>query len=151
MDPTGHDALARFLAYGHPVLMLFALALAAFALRAGLGMRRARRGLAPRQAGLLQLHTKLAKPAVGLLLLGFVGGPISAVVLRDWSPFGSFHAWLGIVAAVLFAATGWLGHTLARGAVAGDRREAARRHGLIAAIAMLVGATAAAAGMVLLP
>jgi hypothetical protein len=151
VDSTGYDAIARILAYGHPALMFFALVLAGLALRAGLGMRRARLGVAPRQPGLLQLHLQLAKPAVALLLVGFVGGPVSAVLLRDWSPFESLHAWLGVAAALLFLATGWLGHSLARGRVKGERAEAARRHGLLAAFAMLVGATAAVAGMVLLP
>lgn len=151
MDPTGHDAALRALAYGHPALMLSALVLAAIALRAGLAMRRARLGLTPRRPDLLRLHLRLAKPAVVLVLLGFVGGPLSALLLRDWTPFGTLHAWLGLFAALLFGAAGWRGLALSRGRVAGDRSEAARRHGLLGALAMLAGAVAAAAGMVLLP
>lgn len=151
MDPTGHDAVARTLAYGHPALMVFALVLAALALRAGLGLRRSRLGQAQRQPGLLRAHLRLAKPAVLLLLAGFVGGPLSAFWLRDWSPFGTLHAWLGLLAAGLFAGAGWLGRALSRGPVAGERAVVVARHGRLGALAMLVGAVAAAAGMVLLP
>jgi len=73
------------------------------------------------------------------------------VLFRGWSPFGSLHAWLGVLAAALFGTAGWLGRALERGRVEGDRTQAAKRHGQVAALAMLAGAAAAAAGMVLLP
>jgi len=81
-----------------------------------------------------------------VLLVGFAGGPLSSVVLRDWEPLRSLHGVLGLCAATLFATTGVLGLRLARG----DR---SRRdlHGLLGTLAMLVGALAAAAGFVLLP
>ena len=89
--------------------MVLALALAALALRAGLAMRRRRRrGEAP-ERGLLASHLGVARPAVVLLLAGFVGGPLSALLLRDWTPFGTLHAWLGLSAALLFGSAGWLG------------------------------------------
>jgi len=152
VDPTGHDALARVLAYGHPAVMLLALAGAAVALRAGLEMRaRRRRGAAPGR-DLLRSHVRVARPAVVLLLVGFAGGPLSALLLRDWRPFGTLHSWLGVVACGLFAAAGWLGWKLQTGRVeGGSRRRAAERHGLVAALALLVAAVTAAAGMVLLP
>ena len=151
MDPTGHDALARALAFLHPAIMVLALTLAALALRAGLQMRgRRRRGDAPGR-GLLQSHLRVARPAVLLLLAGFAGGPLSALLLRDWRPFGTLHAWLGLVAAGLFAAAGWLGWKLQTGTVRGERARIASRHGLIGALAMLAGAVTAVAGMVLLP
>jgi hypothetical protein len=129
--------------------MLLALVLAALALRAGLAMRRRRvRGEAPGR-GLLAAHLRMARPAVCLLLAGFVGGPLSALFLRDWTPFGTAHAWLGLLAALLFGAAGWVGLQMQRG---GLRRAAwANRHGLLGTVGMLVGALAAAAGMVLLP
>jgi len=71
VDPTGHDAFARALAYGHPTLMLAALALAGLALRAGVGLRRTRLRQASREPevplhepGLVQRHLRLARPAV---------------------------------------------------------------------------------------
>lgn len=129
--------------------MLFSLALAGLALRAGLRMRRLRtRGAKPERA-LLAAHLRVARPAVPLLLAGFLGGPLSALFLRDWTPFGTFHAWLGLVAAVLFAGAGWLGLRMQRGRLRRDR--GANLHGLLGALAMLFGSVAAAAGMVLLP
>ena len=80
-----------------------------------------------------------------------LGGPASAAWLRGWTPFGSFHAWLGVLAALLFATAGFLGHRLATGRVTGDRGAFATRHGLTGTLALLAGAVAAAAGMVLLP
>lgn len=129
--------------------MIFALALAALALRAGLEMRRRRRrGERPRR-GLLASHLRLAKPAVVLILLGFLGGPTSAAWLRDWTPFGTFHAWLGVLAAGLFGSAGWLGLRMQRGRL--SRARGANLHGTLGTLAMLAGAVAAAAGLVLLP
>ncbi len=129
--------------------MLSALALAALALRAGLRMRRLRTRGAKLERGLLATHLRVARPAVLLLLAGFLGGPLSALFLRDWTPFGTFHAWLGLVAAALFGTAGWLGLRMQRGRLRRDR--GARLHGLLGTLAMLFGALAAAAGLVLLP
>jgi hypothetical protein len=84
--------------------MLVSLALAVLTLRAGLALRRARRGRAPRDPKLRRRHLRLAKPAVVLVLAGFLGGPISAVALRDWQAFASFHGVLRLAVAALFAA-----------------------------------------------
>lgn len=129
--------------------MLAALTGAALALRAGLRMRRLRTSGARPERGLLAAHLRLARPAVVLLLVGFLGGPLSALWLREWTPFGTFHAWLGVVAAGLFAGTGWLGLRMQRGRLRRDR--GANLHGLLGVLGMLVGGLAAAAGMVLLP
>jgi hypothetical protein len=129
--------------------MLSALALAALALRAGLRMRRLRTRGAKPERGLLATHLRVARPAVLLLLAGFLGGPLSALFLRDWTPFGTFHAWLGLVAATLFGTAGWLGLRMQRGRLRRDR--GANLHGLLGTLGMLFGALAAAAGMVLLP
>jgi hypothetical protein len=101
--------------------MVFALTLAALAFRAGLEMR------------------------------GFAVGPISALLLRDWRPFETLHAWLGLAAAGLFANAGWLGWKLQTGRVRGERRRIASRHGLIGTLALLAAAGTAVAGLVLLP
>lgn len=129
--------------------MVVALLLSLLALRVGLAMRgRRQRGMPPRP-GLLARHLRLARPAVVLLLAGFLGGPVSAWWLRGWTPFGSLHAWLGVLAAGLFATAGWLGLRLQHGRL--SRARGANLHGLLGTLGMLVGAAAAAAGMVLLP
>ena len=133
--------------------MLVALALAGLGLRAGLRMRRLRQHGQPPKRGLLAAHLRMARPAVVLMLLGGVSGPLSAVWLSDWSPFGTLHAWLALAAAGLFATAGWLGLRMQRGlAYEGERRDrAANLHGSLGTLAMLVAAVAAVAGMVLLP
>lgn len=103
----------------------------------------------PRPVGLLQAHLRVAKPAVILLLAGLVAGPASSLLLRDWRPFGTLHGWFGLLAGLLFATGGWLGLRLHRGTL--SRRRGANAHGLVGAIALLFGAVAAAAGLVLLP
>lgn len=149
MDPTGRDDLAFWLAHGHPVLMLVALGMAGVALRAGLRMRSRRiRGERP-QPGLLAAHLRMARPAVLVIAIGMLSGPVSAVWLRDWAPFATLHGWLGVLAAALFTCAGWLGLRLEKGRL--RREEGAHLHGLLGTLALLAGAVGAAAGMVLLP
>ena len=126
--------------------MLISLALALLTLRAGLALRRARLGRAPLDPGLRRRHLRLAKPAVTLILAGFVGGPLSALWLRGWDPFTSFHGVLGLTVASLFAATALLGRRLERG-----RSRAFEAHARLGALAVLGAALAAVAGFVLLP
>lgn len=146
MDPAAHDPVARWLAYGHPALMIVAIGLVFLALRRGLDLRRRRlrgeRGRGARVAA----HAAIAKPAVILVVVGLAGGLISAVLVRDWAPLRTFHGWVGVVAAVLFAATGWLGGQLLRG-----RSRAVTAHGWLGLVAFLAAAVAAVAGFVLLP
>lgn len=126
--------------------MLVSIALAGLALRAGLGLRRARLGRAARDPGARGRHLALAKPAVLLALAGFVLGPVSAVWLRDWSAFASLHGALGSLAALLFAAAAVLGRRIETG-----RTSARDAHGWLGALAVLGAALAAVAGFVLLP
>jgi hypothetical protein len=126
--------------------MLLSLALAALTLRAGLALRRARLGRAPRDPGLRRRHLRLAKPAVALILAGFVGGPLSALWLRGWTPFTTFHGVLGLVVAALFVAAALVGRRLERG-----RSRAFEAHARLGALAVLGAALAAVAGFVLLP
>jgi hypothetical protein len=126
--------------------MVASLLLALAALRAGLALRRSRRGLAPRAPGLRRRHLRLAKPAVWLIAIGFVGGPLSIWLFRGREPFGTVHAWLGLVAAGLFGIAAGLGRSLERG-----RGRSPDVHALVGTVALLVAAVAAVAGFVLLP
>jgi len=126
--------------------MLVSITLAVLTLRAGLALRRARRRREPRDPKLRRRHLRLAKPAVALVLAGFVGGPISAVVLRDWQAFASFHGKLGLAVAALFLAAAVLGRRIERG-----RASAFEAHAWLGALAVLGAALTAIAGFVLLP
>jgi hypothetical protein len=126
--------------------MLLSIGLALLTLGAGLAVRRARLGRAPRDPSLRRRHLRLAKPAVLLVLIGFLGGPISAVWLRGWEPFHSFHGGLGLAVATLFGAAWLAGRRLERG-----RASARTAHALLGALAVLGAAVAAVAGFVLLP
>ena len=126
--------------------MLLSIGLALLTLRAGLAVRRARLGRAPRDPSLRRRHLRLAKPAVILVLIGFLGGPISAVWLRGWEPVHSFHGVLGLTVASLFTAAAVMGRRLERG-----RASARAAHAWLGALAALGAALAAVAGFVLLP
>jgi hypothetical protein len=126
--------------------MLASLALAGATLHAGLRLRAGRLRGAPGRAAQRRRHLRLAKLAVPLLLAGFLGGPASAVWLRGFEPFATLHAWVACLALLLFAATGWLGLRLERGAL--RWREL---HALLAVAALLAGAAALGTGFVLLP
>lgn len=146
-DPTHHDPLAYWLAWAHPVWMVLSLALTAAALRAGLRLRSARLRRVRRGAEAVPRHVRRAKPAVAMLGLGFVAGPLSAVFLRGWEPFGTAHAWLGTLAVALFAATAALGLRLERRGT----RPAVEAHAWLALGACLAAAAALGTGFVLLP
>ena len=150
MDPTGHDALYRWLAYGHPAWMLIAIAMAGLALRAGLGLRRARLARLPRKAAARAHHTRLGKIAVTLILLGFLGGPLSMWLLRGRAPYETAHAFLATLAAALFASVAILGRRLERGG-GRSRRRMIDTHAALALLATLAAAVALATGFVLLP
>ncbi len=146
MDPTGHDSLFFYLAHVHPLVMATGLLVAGLALRTGLEIRRRRRRAQPPGAALRRRHLALAKPAVVVLVLGFVGGPASSYWLRDWTPFERLHGWVGLLALALFVATAALGRRLEEG-----RRSAADTHAALAMLAILAGGVAAFTGFVLLP
>jgi hypothetical protein len=126
--------------------MILSLGLAWLALRSGLALRRMR---VKRQAGLVERrarHLRLAKPAVALIAIGALGGPLSSWLLRDWTPFQTFHAWAGVAALGAFVAAAALGRRLEQG------RAAVRpQHARVALAAALLAALAAASGFVLLP
>jgi hypothetical protein len=126
--------------------MVASLGLVALALRAGLRLRHARFGREPRTPDLRRTHLRFAKPAVALICVGFLAGPISAFWLRGWTPFATFHAWLGILTAALFIAVAILGRRLER-----RRGHPVDAHAIVAALAVLAAAIAVVAGLVLLP
>ena len=134
------------MAYVHPAWIVAATLACGVALRAGMALRRSRRFRTPRSPGLLEKHLAIAKPAVVAIVLGFIGGPISSLWLRDWEPLRSFHAWIGIAAAALFIAAMLLGRRL-------ERREsrAFDTHALLGLLAILAALVAFVAGFVLLP
>jgi hypothetical protein len=146
LDPTGHDALFRALAWLHPAWMTAALAVAALALRAGLGLRRARRAARGRTAAQVRRHTRLGKVAVTLVLLGFASGPLSMAWLRGREPFGTAHALAGVTTALCFLALFAVGRRLERG-----RGRPVEAHAALALLASLAAAVSAVTGFVLLP
>lgn len=126
--------------------MVVSLLLAGAALREGLSLRRARALRRPPPPGARRRHLRLARPALTLICVGFLGGLISAVWLRGFSPLRTFHALLACVALALFLGAGRLGARLARGDA-----DARALHARLGAGAVLVSIAAAIAGFVLLP
>jgi hypothetical protein len=126
--------------------MAVSIALAGATLRAGFALRRARLARRPAPRGARRRHLRLAKPTLVLLTIGFVGGWISAVWLRGWSAFETFHGVLGALVVLLFGLTASHGWRLEQGR--GGSRQA---HALLGALAMLGALVAAMAGFVLLP
>jgi hypothetical protein len=145
-DPTGHDPLAFYLAYLHPLWMLASLVLAAATLRAGLALRRARRLGQRRSAELYRRHLRLAKPTLVLLVVGFAGGIASSVLLRGWDALASTHGRVGCAALAALLAAGALGRRLEHG-----ERGAVEWHARLAALSVLLAAAAIGTGFVLLP
>ena len=145
-DLAAQGGAARLLAYAHPLFMLAALALAFFALRAGLALRSARRRGARRDGRTYARHLRLAKLAVALLPLGFAAGLASALGLRGWGALGSAHGWISSAALALFLAAAFQGRRLERGE--GGLPDA---HALLGVLAALCAAAALFTGFVLLP
>ncbi len=140
------DTVPSWLVYGHPLWMTAALLTAALAARSGLAMRRARRGVAPRDPRNRAVHLRTAKLAIVAIVVGAAGGPLSMAWLRDRAPFETAHAFVGSLALALFLATAWLGRRLEHG-----RSRSHETHALLAALALLAGGVAAITGFVLLP
>jgi hypothetical protein len=146
VTPEDPEGWLHLLAWVHPAWMLASILAAAAALRLGLRLRRARRAGARPDPDLRRRHLRVARPAVAALLVGFAAGPVSAVALRGFEPFATFHGAVGVAVALLFAAAGWLGRELARG-----RSRARDLHALLGGLGVLLAAVAAVAGFVLLP
>lgn len=145
-DPTAHDPLLRYLAFGHPLWMSVSIVIAVLAARSGLRMRTARRLGTRREPAARARHLRTAKLAVSLIAIGFVGGPLSMAFLRGRDPFETAHAFIATLALVLFITTALIGRRLERG-----RSRSLDLHALVAALALLAAGVAAMTGWVLLP
>ena len=126
--------------------MVASIALCVVAFRIGLSLRRARLARRPPPRAARARHLRVARPAVLLVVVGFVAGPVSAAWLRDWTPFASFHGVVGTLAALAFVAAGLQGRRLEAGAA--DARNA---HAIFGGLALALALLAAIAGFVLLP
>jgi hypothetical protein len=146
VTPESPDSLVRALAWAHPTWMLLSIGAAAVALRHGLRLRRARLTGSRRDPEWRRRHLLVARPAVAAMLVGFALGPISAVALRGFDAFDTFHAAVGVAVATLFAGAAWLGHRIAHG-----RSRARDLHALLGTLGVLLSALAAVAGFALLP
>jgi hypothetical protein len=56
----------------------------------------------------------LARPAVIVLAVAFLGGLGSAVFVRHFKPLDSTHGWLGVAAIIGFVGTGLIGTRLVK-------------------------------------
>jgi hypothetical protein len=142
-----NDAMTlRVLAFVHPLWMIASLVLAVMTARLGIEIRRRRlKGHAAGRA-LRDRHLRLGRRTLAFVGVGFLGGPLSMALLRDRTPFESFHGVLGLIVVGLFLWTGWSGRALARGR--GDARDI---HRIAAASSVAASMLSAVAGFVLLP
>jgi len=140
------STMIRLLAFVHPAWMVVALGMAIATARLGLEIRRRR--MSERRVGsdLRARHLRFGKRALVMVGVGFLAGPVSMSLLRDQSPFDSFHGILGIIVLGLFAWTGWSGRALAKG-----DRDARDIHRIAAASSVAAAMLSAVAGFILLP
>ncbi len=138
--------LPGWLAYGHPLVMLATLGIAALALRLGLKLRKARQGQGRRTASDRARHLLFGKIAVSLICVGAIGGLLTMQFVRGEKVFQSFHAWISVLVVLLFLATAIVGRKLENGE--GNVREIHAKFGMLAFLAVAV---AAVAGFILLP
>ncbi len=135
--------------YVHPAFMVTTLALILVALRHGLALRSARNGgdlgRYTRKEHRAR-HLRFGKPAVGLLVVGFLGGLATTAFWQGVSPLTTFHGLIGSLALLAFGAVARFGGRLEEGDL--SAREA---HAWAAFIAVLLAGTGAVAGFALLP
>ena len=136
----------RVLAFAHPAWMVVSLGVAIATARLGLEIRRRRAQGKPVGAALRSRHLRFGKRAIGMIVVGFVAGPLSMAFFRDRGAFDSFHSMLGIIVLGLFLWTGWSGRALSRG-----DQDARDIHRIAAASAIGASMLSAIAGFVLLP
>lgn len=140
------DPSIAWLSWIHPALMALGLILAFLALWNGLRIRDRRRQRLRREKNDWLNHVRWSQPAVILILVGFSLGLPSAFFLRHVRPLHTLHGWVGLTAAVLFAAVGWMGLRIKKG----DRRHLVL-HGNLGLLAILLSVLVAILGIQLLP
>ena len=126
--------------------MTGALTVAWLAFRSGMTLRRTRQQGGTAGAAVRRRHLRLGRPAVLLVLIGAIGGPLSAWWLRSWTPFQTFHAWAGLACLAAFLFLAVAGLRLERGELA-----VRPLHARVALLAVLLAALSAISGFVLLP
>lgn len=136
----------RGLAFVHPAWMVTSLVMALATARLGLEIR-SRRSTGRAVGGELRArHLRFGKRTLALVGIGFLGGPLSMVLLREREAFDSFHGILGLIVLGLFAWTGWSGRALAAG-----NRDARDLHRIAAGSSIAAALLSAVAGFILLP
>ena len=138
--------MRELLVYGHPAVATVAIVVALFVFRDGFAQRKLRLARVTPPEGSRARHIRLGPLSAALIIGASVGGLGSAIVLREWKPLGTFHGWLGLVTAALFALMWWLGRKL----VAGERVFAAR-HGVLGLLAAFAAGVTGILGISLLP
>lgn len=136
----------ELLVYGHPALAAFAILFAFVVYRDGFAQRKVRLRRVTAPEGSRARHIKLGPWSAALIIGASLGGLGSAILLRDWKPLGTFHGWLGVITAVLFALMWWLGRQLISG-----KKELAARHGVIGLLALFAAGVTGILGISLLP
>ncbi len=138
------SAPVRWLAYLHPVAMVAIVGLGLWALREGLGLRRARILGQPRAS---DRHRRLGRSFVLLVALGFSAGLASLGLLRREPLFESVHFVFASAALLTLGATYLVGRRLERSPTPGLRAA----HRLCGGLGLLFAMGAAAAGLAILP
>ncbi len=110
LPPSG----PAWLSFVHPAIATIGLALAFLAVQRGLTIREARTRKQPYPPNARQDHLGLARPAVIVLAIAFLGGVGSAIFVRHFKPFDSTHGWLGAAAISGFVGTGLIGTRLVK-------------------------------------
>jgi hypothetical protein len=161
LDPTGHDTLYRWLAYGHPAWMLIAIAMAVLALRAlaSLGSRAPQMpALATRSSARSPSRSSCSASSPDRSPCGSCAAARptrrptpSSPPLRGRAPYETAHAFLATFAAALFASVAILGRRLERGSGRSRSRRMVDAHAALALLGTLAAAVAFATGFVLLP
>ena len=126
--------------------MVLSLSVSLLTWRAGLALRRARLGPGKRTKEMRERHLRIAKRAVAMDFAGFFLGVGSAWFLRNWIPFQTAHAWIGLAATSLFVSSAVVGRRIELG-----QSRAIELHARLTLAAMLAAGLAAFTGFVLLP
>ncbi len=140
------DAAPLWASWLHPIVATVGLTLAVLAVQRGLTIRETRTRRRPASPDAMVAHLALARPAVVTLLVAFVTGLASAVLVRGFPPFASTHSWFAAVATAAFAVTGLLGRGLLK-----DRAKRRALHVAAGLLGLGAGGLTALTGLPMLP